>query len=89
MKKVARLLNPGDLVTKHLSRERIDCYSKLLNYRFAEGRAEVAAGLDSRNIRNRSVADGVVAIFDPVPDPGLFRPRCEADVLLGLGVGDF
>ena len=47
MKKVAGLLNPGYLLTKHLSRERVYCYTSLLNYRFPDGRAAAAAGLHS------------------------------------------
>ena len=39
MRKVAGLENPADLMTKYLSKERINCYATLIGYRFAEGRA--------------------------------------------------
>ena len=36
LKKVAGLENPSDLLTKHLSRERIDHYSDIIGYSYAE-----------------------------------------------------
>ena len=47
MKKVAALLNPGDLLTKHLTQERIDCYAGLLGYTFGGGRSSATAALHS------------------------------------------
>ena len=67
MHKVAGLLNPSDLLTKHLSRERVDCYSSMLNYRFADGRAAAAAKLHSidesrflRIVRSHSLFQALV-----------------------------
>ena len=46
-KKVEGLNNPEGLCTKPLSRERIDTYTKLIGYKFADGRAELAVTLNS------------------------------------------
>ena len=41
------MLNPGDLLTKHLTKERIDCYAGLIGYTFASGRSAATAALHS------------------------------------------
>ena len=43
--KVAGLVNPIDLLTKHLTQERIDHYCELIAYTFAEGRSSFTSGL--------------------------------------------
>ena len=47
LKKVPGLENPGDLLSKNLSQERIDHYSELIGYAYVSGRAELTSGLHS------------------------------------------
>ena len=47
LKKVAGLLNPGDLLTKNLCIERIDTYSDLICYVFYEGRVSATSKLNA------------------------------------------
>ena len=43
-RKVPGMVNPGDLLTKHFSRERIDCDTAMFNFKCIGGRASAAAG---------------------------------------------
>ena len=45
LKNVAGLENPSDLLTKHLTQERIDHYCELTGYSFAGGRPSSTSGL--------------------------------------------
>ena len=45
MCKVHGLRNPGDLMTKHLTAERIECYCEILGYCFPSGRSTTTADL--------------------------------------------
>ena len=56
MRKVPGLLNPGDLLTKHLSCERIDWYTKMVKYKLFGGRASAAAGRAGRTAATASRA---------------------------------
>ena len=46
LEKVEALKNPADLLTKSLTRERIDAYSDLMSYEYHAGRAKSIVGLN-------------------------------------------
>ena len=45
LRKVVALENPSDLLTKHLTDERISHYSDLIGYTFVKGRSSLTSGL--------------------------------------------
>ena len=75
MKKVAGLLNPGDLLTKNICIERIDTYPDIIGYVFSEGRGSATSKLNA--ISGHRAARG---IFRDSQTPGQMLTSGTPDV---------
>ena len=61
LRKVAVLENPSDVLTKHLTEERINHYSNLIGYTLIKGRLSPTSGLHS--IKSEGFRDVLLTLY--------------------------